>query len=123
MKREAPEIRWRAVIAGGAATLVLAFGISLVAALLGSLPLVAVGVFVGIALGAAAAGRLAGTAGILHGGLVAALWILASAVVAPSGPASSDVLGDTLRTVVLDVASLLVGAFAGWAGSRSAGGD
>ena len=123
MKREAPDIRWRAVIAGGAATLVLAFGISLVAALLGSLPLVAAGVFVGIAVGAAAAGRLAGTAGILHGGLVAALWILASGVVAPSSPASSDVLGDTLRTVVLDVASLLVGSFAGWVGSRSAGGD
>ncbi|MDE3192453.1 MAG: hypothetical protein KGN00_02080 [Chloroflexota bacterium] len=123
MKREPPQIRWRAVIAGGAATLFLAFTLSLVAALAGSLLLVGLAVWIGIAVGGAAAGRLAGRAGLLHGGLVAALWILASGIAAPPGSGATDVLGDTLRTVVLDVASLAVGAAAGWLGSRSAGGD
>jgi hypothetical protein len=122
MEREPPEIRWRAVVGGGAATLFLTLTLSLVAALAGSTLLLFVAAPIGIALGAAAAGRIARAAGALHGGLVAVLWIVAGTLVGPA-PGATDVLADTALTVVLDAAWLAVGAAAGWLGSRAAGGD
>ncbi len=123
MKREAPEIHWRAVIGGGAATLLLTFALSLVAAIAASPLLLFLAVPVGVVVGGAAAGRLARTAGALHGGLVAALWIVASALAGSSGPGTPDVLADTALTVVWDAAWLAAGALAGWLGARSAGGS
>ena len=123
MKREAPEIRWRAVIGGGAATLLITFLLSLAGTAGGSGLLLAVAAPVGIVVGAAAAGRLARTAGILHGGLVGALWIVAEAIAGTGRPGTSNVLADTALTVVYDLAWLGLGALAGYLGSRSAGGD
>lgn len=122
MEREAPEIRWRAVIGGGAATLLLTLTLSLVAAIAASPLLLMLAVPIGIAVGGAAAGRLAEAAGALHGGLVAILWIVASALAGPTGPGAPDVLADTALTMVWDAAWLAVGALAGWLGARSAGG-
>lgn len=123
MKREPPQIRWRPVIAGGAATFLLALSLSLAAAVAGSPALLAAAVWLAIAVGAAAAGRLARAAGALHGGLVAVLWIVANMVAGSAGPQATDVIGDTVRTVALDAGWLAVGALGGWLGSRSAGGD
>ncbi len=123
MDRAAPEIRWRAVLGGGAATLFLAIALSLGASLGGSPFLVGAAPWIAIALGAAAAGRLAASAGALHGGLVAVLWIVADTLAAPAAPAVADVVSDTVRTVALDAVWLAIGAIAGWLGSRSAGGS
>ncbi len=123
MKREPPEIRWRAVVAGGAATFLLAISVSLVAAVAGSPILLAAAVWLAIAVGGAAAGRLARAAGALHGGLVAVLWIVADMLAGTAGPQTGDVITDTVRTVAFDASWLAVGALAGWLGSRSAGGD
>lgn len=123
MDRAAPEIRWSAVLGGGAATLFLAVGLSLGAASAGSAALAGAAPWVAIALGAAAAGRLAASAGALHGGLVAVLWIVADTLAAPTAPAVADVVSDTVRTIAFDAVWLAIGAALGWLGSRSAGGS
>ncbi len=114
-RREPPEIRWRAVLVGGAVALAavlllyysLGPGLSTVAGL------------IAVAVGAAVAGRLAPAAGALHGGLVAALWILAEALSDPLFSAPSDLLGDTAATVLADAIRLATGAAAGWLGALS----
>ena len=113
MSRDLPEIRWPAVLVGGAAGLLLALLLSL-----GPAPLGAVAVPLGTAAGAAVAGRLGRSAGAFHGALVAVLWILADALGDTFAPAARDLLADTARTLLADVGRLALGLAFGWLGAR-----
>ena len=113
-RREPPEIRWRAVLAGGA----VAFGASLLLFYVLGPGLNAVAGLAAVGAGALVAGRLARAAGAFHGGLVAAFWIVAEALSDPFFTAPPDLVGDTAVTLVIDVALLAIGVAAGWAGGR-----
>ena len=113
-RREPPEIRWNAVLIGGAVALATAV---LLFYLLGR-GLSPVAGFTAVAAGGLVAGRLAPASGGLHGGLVGALWILSEALSDPLFAAAPDVVSDTAVTVLADVARLVVGVAAGWVGSR-----
>jgi hypothetical protein len=113
-RRDAPEIRWRAVLAGGA----VAFGAALLLFYLLGSGLSAVAAAGAVAAGSLVAGRLARAGGPLHGGLVAVFWIVAEALSDPLLMSSPDVAGDTARTVLADALTLAIGVGAGWVGSR-----
>ena len=114
-RREPPEIRWRAVLIGGA----VALGAGAVLSYVLGAGLNTVAGFASVAAGAATAGLLAPTAGGFHGGLVAALWIVAEALTDPLLAAASNVVADTASTLLLDVLRLAVGVGAGWLASRT----
>lgn len=107
--REVPPIGWRAVLVGGAVALAVSLLLSVASQ---TLPVVAVGV----AAGAAVAGRLAPSRSAFHGGLVAALWIGAEALSEPFRPAPADVAADLAQTILLDVLRLTLGVAFGWLG-------
>jgi hypothetical protein len=109
--REVPPITWRAVLIGGTVALAAIVLLSIASQ---PFPPVAVG----IAAGAAVAGRLATARGGFHGGLVAVLWIGAEALADPFRPAPANVATDLANTILLDVAWLTLGIAAGWAGGR-----
>jgi len=114
-RREPPEILWRAVLIGGA----VAFGAALLLFYVLGPGLNTVAGFVAVVAGAVVAGRLAPAAGGLHGGLVAAFWIVAEALSDPLFTAPSDVVGDTALTVAFDVLRLVLGVVGGWIGGRA----
>lgn len=107
--REVPPITWRAVLIGGAVALVIALLLSMA---FQTLPAVAVG----IAAGAAVAGRLAASRSGFHGGLVAVLWIGAEALAEPLRPAAADVATDLAQTILADIVRLGLGVLFGWLG-------
>jgi len=107
--REVPPIGWRAVLIGGTVALVVSLLISMASQ---TLPAVAVG----IAAGAAVAGRLAPVRSAFHGGLVAVLWIAAEALAEPFRPAPADVVTDLAQTILADVVRLALGVVFGWLG-------
>ena len=115
--REPPQIRWTAVLWGGAVALVTA--VVLLYALGPGLGTVAA--FLAVAAGGLVAGRLAPGAGSLHGGLVAVFWIVAEALSDPFFATAPNVLGDAASTVVADVLRLAIGVGSGWAGARLGG--
>lgn len=82
--------------------------------LLTPLPAVAATIF-GVASGAFLAGRWAKSAGVYHGAVVAAGFIVLQAVgLVPDGAYAGDAFADTVTVIVLDAATLLAGAIAGW---------
>ncbi|MBI2983466.1 MAG: hypothetical protein HYY42_04720 [Chloroflexi bacterium] len=107
--REVPPIAWRAVLIGGSVALAVSLFLSMASQML---PAVAVG----IAAGAAVAGRLARERSGFHGGLVAVLWIGAEALSEPFRPAPADVVADLAQTILLDVVRLALGVLFGWLG-------
>lgn len=113
-RREPPEIRWTAVLAGGA----VAFGAALLLFYLLGAGLSTVAGLASVGAGALVAGRLAPAAGGLHGGLVAALWIVAEALSDPffAAPAAPDVVADTALALAVDIVRLALGVAAGWVG-------
>jgi hypothetical protein len=113
-RREPPEIRWGAVLLGGAVA--VASGIVLFYVFGTGLGPVAG--LVSVAAGALIAGWRAPAAGWLHGGLVATLWIAAEAVTDPLFPAAPDVVADAALTVIGDILRLALGVAAGWLGAR-----
>lgn len=109
--REMPPIEWRPVLVGGAVALVVSLFLSMASQTLPAVP-------VGIAAGAAVAGRLARQRSGFHGGLVAVLWIAAEALSEPFRPAPADVVADLAQTILLDVVRLALGVAFGWLGGR-----
>lgn len=71
---------------------------------------------IGIAAGAAVAGRLANARGAFHGGLVAVLAVAAQALAEPLRPPPPDVAADLAQTVVADAGRLALGTLFGWIG-------
>lgn len=114
-----PELRWTAILLGGAVALLIGLLLSIGASASGSALLGAVAVPAGIAAGGAVAGRVAGYAGALHGGLVAMLWIVSGALADSLGPQAVDPLADAAATVVGDVVRLAVGGACGALGAWS----
>ena len=85
--------------------------------LLTPLPAVAATVF-GVALGAFLAGKWAKAGGAYQGAVVAAGFILLEAIgLVPTASYAGDALSDTVMIIVLDGATLLAGAIAGWIAS------
>ncbi len=73
----------------------------------------------GIGLGGFVAGKWADSAGLYHGAMVGAGWVLLSAIgVAPSPGYSTDLLTDTAAVIVLDVLTLCVASAGGWIARR-----
>lgn len=108
-ERPAPPVSWAGVLAGAA----LAVAFSLVGA---GLPLM----LVAVAAGGFLAGRIAGTAGVLQGAVVAVLVIVVQAVLASFGPAgTTDLVVDTAATIGRDALLLALGAAGGWLAVRS----
>lgn len=112
-----PAVRWRAVLLG----LVLAAATSLVIAGIGralaSEPLALLATPAGIAGGAYLAGRIAGSAGLLQGSMVAVLWIALEALGEIVTPPSTDVGADVVTILLSDGIRLLVGAAFGRLGA------
>lgn len=114
-----PRIDQRAVLIGGA----IAVATTVAGVVIGSLAgLPAIGTFAplpGIAAGAFVAGRLARQAGLLHGGMVAVLWIAIDAISSLFGaPPPGDIASDTVLILLRDVIHLAVGSAAGILGGR-----
>jgi len=120
MRRQPPQVRWSAVLVGGAVAVLVSLGVSLVGLAAASDALLLAATPVGLAAGGAAAGRMARAFGALQGGMVGVLWILAEALADLFGPATGDVLGDVALTVLADAGRIAIGALFGWLGARSA---
>ncbi|MGH2378215.1 MAG: hypothetical protein ACRDGT_07035 [Candidatus Limnocylindria bacterium] len=120
MRRQAPEVRWRAVLIGGLVAVMATVLVSYLALGLSSDPLLSVATALGLAAGGATAGRLAGSFGALQGGMVGVFWVLAEAIQESFGPPSGDVLGDVALIILADGARIAVAALFGWLGARTA---
>jgi hypothetical protein len=118
MRREPPQVRWRAVLIGGGVALALGLAVSLLAIGLSSEALLLAATPIGLAAGGAAAGRLAGAFGALQGGMVGVLWILAEALADTFGAPSENVLAD-VAIVLVDAGRIALAAAFGWVGERS----
>lgn len=117
MRRTAPGVQWRPVIAGGALAALVAIVVGVVGSAAGLAPLGALSVPAGIAAGGFLAGRLAGSAGLLQGGMVAVLWIAAEALGdIASPPAAADPVADLALVVLSDIFRISLGAGFGWLG-------
>jgi hypothetical protein len=120
-RRAVPDIRWVAVAAGVLVAVAVASVLRLAgpptAAIFGSgAPLC------GIAPGAFLAGKMAKYAGIYHGALVGAGYVLVEMIgLAPALiEVSGDALGDTLSIIGADAILLALAALAGWIGAPRA---
>lgn len=113
-------MRWRAVLVGGGIAVLVSLALSLLALGLSSDPLVLAATPIGLAAGGAAAGRLAGSFGLLQGGMVGVLWILAEALADTFGPPGGDVLTDVALILLADGGRIAIAALFGWLGERSA---
>jgi hypothetical protein len=72
---------------------------------------------VGIGIGGYIAAKWAKTAGLYHGAVVGAGWILLEALGAvPTASYSPDALTDTVFVAATDALVLFAGAFGGWRG-------
>lgn len=117
MRRTTPSVQWRPVIAGGALAALVAIVVGVVGSAAGLAPLSALSVTAGIAAGGFLAGRLAGSAGLLQGGMVAVLWIAAEALGdIASPPAAADPVADLALVLLSDIFRISLGAAFGWLG-------
>jgi len=117
MRRTAPGVQWRPVIAGGALAALVTIAGVVASTAAGIGPLGAVSVPAGIAAGGFLAGRLARSAGLLQGGMVAVLWIAAEALGdIASPPAVADPVADLALVVLSDIFRISLGAAFGWLG-------
>jgi len=108
-ERALPAVSWPGVLAGAAVA-------TLVDLLTGGLLFTVLAV----AGGGALAGRIAGSAGLLQGAVVAVLFILFGGAIASFGPATAvDLVTDTAATVGRDALLLVAGAVGGWLATRS----
>jgi hypothetical protein len=119
MRRQAPAVHWRAVLIGGLAAAVATIAVSFLASAVRSDLLLLAATPVGLATGGAAAGRISGTFGLLQGGMVGILWVLAEALSETFGPPSGDLLADVALIVLADGGRILLAAVSGWLGARS----
>jgi hypothetical protein len=120
MRRDAPQIDWRAVLAGAAAGLLASLAVAAVAAATGPAALTAFATPVGLAAGGAVAGRVSGRFGLLQGGMVGVLWIVAEAIAGTVEPQTSDVVSDLALVILGDALRVAIAGAAGWAGARTA---
>jgi hypothetical protein len=120
MRPQPPQVRSSAVLIGGGVAVLVSLGISLLSIGTGSQALLIAATPVGLAAGGAAAGRLAGVFGLLQGGMVGVLWILAEGLADLFAPAAGDVLADVTLTLLADAGRIAIGAAFGWLGARSA---
>lgn len=120
MRPQPPQVRWNAVLVGGGIAVLVSLGLSLLAVGIGSDALLLAATPAGLAAGGAAAGRLARSFGLLQGGMVGVLWILAEGLADLIGPATGDVLSDVALTLLADAGRIAIGALFGWLGARSA---
>jgi hypothetical protein len=73
----------------------------------------------GVGIGAFLAGKWASAAGVYHGAVVGAGWILLEALeLVPTATYPGDAFADTVTIIALDGVTLLVGALAGWLARR-----
>lgn len=123
MRRSAPRVQWRAVLAGTALALLAATLLALAAQALGAPVLGSAATPLAIALGGFLAGRWAGTAGLLQGGMVGALWIVGEAIAGIGAAAPvADPLADLVLVLASDVVRIALGAAFGWLGASTAQG-
>jgi hypothetical protein len=106
-----PRLRWRAILAG------VAFAVALTlvtAALLPPIP-AAVASFFGLFVSGLLAGKLAVAAGVYHGAVVGAGYVICEALgVVPGGSILADPLSDTVAVIVSDALRIAVAALGGW---------
>ena len=119
MRRQAPEVNWRAVLIGGLVAVVATIAISFLAASTGVGLLLLAATPIGLAAGGATAGRLAGTFGLLQGGMVGILWVLAEALSETFDPSTGDVVSDVALILLADGGRIALAAGSGWLGARS----
>lgn len=119
MRRQPPQIHWRAVLIGGFVAVVATIAVSVLASALRSDLLLLAATPVGLAAGGATAGRISGTFGLLQGGMVGILWVVAEALSETFGPPSSDILGEVALILFADGSRILLAAAFGWLGARS----
>jgi hypothetical protein len=120
MRRQAPEVHWRAVLIGGLAAVIGTIIVSVLASAAGSELLLLAATPIGLAAGGATAGRISGNFGLLQGGMVGVFWVLAEALSETFGPASGDVLADVALILLADGSRIALAAGFGWLGARSA---
>ena len=110
-----PQLEWRAALGGVA----VAFVTSLVVrTLLPPAPALAAAIL-GVGLGAFLAGKWAHSAGLYHGAVVGAGWILLEALgLVPTASYEAGAFIDTVQIIVLDGLTLLVASVGGWLARR-----
>jgi hypothetical protein len=119
MRRQAPEVHWRAVLLGGLAAVLATIAVSFLASAVRSDLLLLAATPIGLATGGAAAGRISGTFGLLQGGMVGILWVLAEALAETFGSPTGDVLADVALILLADGGRILLAGAFGWLGARS----
>jgi hypothetical protein len=113
--RSAPELRWRAVLAGIALAVIVAVVARYALAPIPGL----VATMFGIGLGGFVAGKWADSAGLYHGAMVGAGWIALGAVgLVPTPAYGADVVADTVTIIWLDLATLVAASLGGWLARR-----
>lgn len=119
MRRQKPEVDWRAVLIGGLVAVVATIAISFIAASAGSDLLLLAATPIGLSAGGATAGRISGAFVLLQGGMVGILWVLAEALSESFAPSTGDVLSDVALILLADGGRIALAAAFGWIGERS----
>jgi hypothetical protein len=119
MRRQPPQIHWRAVLIGGLVAVLATIAVSFMASGVGSDLLLLAATPIGLAAGGATAGRISGSFGLLQGGMVGILWVVAEALSETFGPPSGDILADVALILLSDGSRILLAAAFGWLGARS----
>ena len=109
-----PRLTWPAILAGVA----LAVATTLLAtSVLPPIP-AALASFFGLFISGLLAGKLAGAAGVYHGAVVGAGFVLCEALgIVPAGSYLGDPVSDTVAVILSDALRIAVAAVGGW-GSR-----
>lgn len=119
MRRDPPQIRWRAVLIGGAVALLASVVVAGLATVAGSPLLYLFATPAGLAAGGAVAGRISGQFGLYQGGMVGVLWVVAEALADVVDPQAADVLADVALVVLADAGRIALAGAAGWIAARS----
>ena len=120
MRRPSPSIRWRHVLLGSAVALLLTALLALLATTADEPSIGSGAGIAGIAFGGFLAGRWTRDAGFLHGGMVAAIWIIVQAFTEMGTAAEvANPLIDLALILLEDIGRLVVGGVFGWLGARS----
>jgi hypothetical protein len=106
-----PRLNWPAILAGVA----LAVATTLMsAAVLPPIP-AAVASYFGLFISGLLAGKLAGAAGLYHGAVVGAGYVICEALgIVPGGGVLADPVSDTVAVIVSDALRIAVAALGGW---------